>query len=239
MQSFVYGTELSQGTAAEAMTYFALKGNLPAGLSLTPEARQVFGKAQKLVEQHRADRVGGKQISESCIAGNCDSRTGTQSAPQDHGSSASRQTIQRLPGVAQQTGHPFGKFPEQRWAEIRAESQSTGAEAVAHELNTTPGNVLQMLRTGKPLSNDEAGKTLFAATQKAASKFNGVEMQTMVRLLDAEPAIQPGRRNSSVMSDFIGSPKFATGITHLRSGTRQPINRRISDESHDRRRNRA
>jgi hypothetical protein len=101
----------------------------------------------------------------------------------------------------------------QRWAEIRAESQATGAEAVAHELNTTPGNVLQMLRTGKPLSNDEAGKTLFASTQKAASKFNGVEMQTMVRLLDAEPSIQPGRRNSSVMSDFIGSPKFATGIT--------------------------
>jgi hypothetical protein len=112
MQSFVYGTELSQGTAAEAMTYFALKGNLPAGLSLTPEARQVFGKAQKLVEEHRADRVGGKQISESCIAGNCDSRTYAVRS-EDHGASASRQTVfNDLPGVAQQTGHPFGKFPD-------------------------------------------------------------------------------------------------------------------------------
>lgn len=212
MQGFIHGTELSQGTAAEAMTYFALKGNLPAGLSLTPEARQVFGKAQQLVEAHRNDRPGGKAISESALQAIV-TRELTASAPQIMGQARHDKLFAELPGVARQTGHQFGKFDDQRWAEIRAESQTTAAEAVAHQLNTTPGNVLQMLRTGKPLSNDEAGKTLLATTQKAASQFNGVETQTMVRLLDAEPPIQPGRRNSSVMSDFIGSPKFATGLS--------------------------
>lgn len=212
MQSFVYGTELSQGTAAEAMTYFALKGNLPSGLELTPEARQVFGRAQKLVEAHRADRIGGKPISESQLQ-TIVTRELTEAAPRIMGQARHDKLFAELPGVARQTGHQFGKFDDQRWAEIRAESQASGAEAVAHELNTTPANVLQMLRTGKPLSNDEAGKTMFAATQKSANKFNGVEMQSMVRLVDAEPPIQPGRRNSSIMSDFIGSPKFATGIS--------------------------
>lgn len=212
LQGFVYGTELSQGTAAEAMTYFALKGNLPAGLQLTPEARQVFGKAQTLVEAHRGDRVGGKAISESQLQAIV-TRELTESAPKIMGQARHDKLFAALPSVAKQTQHPFGKFDEQRWGEIRSEAAATGAESVAHDLNTTPQNVLQMLRTGKSLTNDEPGKQLLAKTQAAASKYNAVEMQTMVRLVDGEPSIQPGTRNSTVMSHFIGSPQFSNGIS--------------------------
>lgn len=212
MQAFVYGTELSQGTAAEAMTYFALKGNLPAGMSLTPEARQVFGKAQKLVEQHRGDRINGKPITEGQLQ-QIVTQELVNSAPKIMGQARHDKLFGELPAVAQQTQHPFGRFDQTRWSEIRAESSMTAAEAVAHGLNTTPQNVLTMLRTGKPISNDEKGKELLAATQKEAGKYNAVEMQTMVRLLDSEPPVTPGRRNSSVMGDFIGSSKFATGVS--------------------------
>lgn len=211
MQGFVYGTELSQGTAAEAMTYFALKGNLPAGMSLTPEARQVFGKAQVLVEQHRNDRINGKPISEGQLQ-TIVTRELTESAPKIMGQARHDKIFGDLPAVAKQTGHPFGKFDSTRWSEIRSEASMSAAESVAHEVKTTPQNVLSMLRTGKPVSDDEKGKELLKLTLQSAGKYNAVESQTMVRLLDAEPPLQQGTRNSTVMSHYLGSPKFSGAL---------------------------
>lgn len=212
MQGFVYEQELSQGTAAEAMTYFALKGNLPAGMQLTPESRQVFAKAQKLVEFHRTNPQTRKPRSEAELQALVTKDLVAQ-APRIMGQARHEKLYSELPGIAKQTGHPFGKFDSGRWAEIRAESQATAAESIARELNTTPQNVLQMLRNGRAITADESGNQLLAATKKAAGKYNAVEMQTTVRLIDSEPAIQSGRRNSSIMSDYLGSPQFATGVT--------------------------
>lgn len=212
LKGFVYGTELSPGTAAEALTYFAMKGNLPEGVSLSPEARQVFQKAQKLVTKHRETTgANGKPINEQTLQGIV-TRELTDSASQIMGQARHDKLYSDLPGVAKAAQHPFSKFPQQRWSEIRAEAAMTAAESVAKGLNTTPQAVLQMLRTANPISNDEAGKQLLAATEAQAAYFNGVEIQTTVQLLDNEPLIQPGRRNSSVLSDFLGSPNFAQGI---------------------------
>jgi hypothetical protein len=211
MQAFVYGTELSQGTAAEAMTYFAIKGNLPAGISLTPEARQVFAKAQTLVEQNRNQTVNGKPISEAQLQSMVTNQL-TKDAPRIMGQARHDKLFNELPAVARQSQHPFSKFDDNRWAEIQAESQLTAGEAVAHTVGTTPDNVVRMLKTGKPLTQDENGKKLLAATQAEAANFNAVEMQTMVRLVDAEPIIQNGTRNSTVMADYLGSGKFANAV---------------------------
>lgn len=211
LKGFVYGQQLSKGTAVEAMTYFALKGNLPEGVALSPEAKQVFQKAQALVNSHRTDRINGKTISESQLMSIVQRELG-ESASKIVGQARHDKLYNDLPGVAKAAQHVFGKFNTARWAEIRAEAAMTGAEAIAKGLNTTPQNVLVMLRTGKPISNDEAGKQLLKKTQESAGQFNAVEMQTTVRLLDSEDQVQPGRRNSSVLGDFLGSPNFATGL---------------------------
>lgn len=212
MQAFVYGTELSQGTAAEAMTYFAIKGNLPAGVSLTPEARQVFAKAQKLVEQNRNQTVNGKPITEGQLQQIVTNQL-TQDAPKIMGQARHDKLFSELPAVARQSGHPFSKFDDNRWAEIQAESQLTAGEAVAHTVGTTPDNVVRMLKTGKPLTDDENGKKLLQATLAEAKNFNGVEMQTMVRLVDQEPILQNGTRNSTLLADYLGSGKFAQSVS--------------------------
>lgn len=211
LKGFVYGSQLSPGTAAEALTYFAMKGNLPEGVSLSPEARQVFQKAQKLVQDHRGDRVNGKPISENQLM-SIVQRDLTGAASQIMGQARHDNLWGDMPGVAAASNHPFGKFNRTRWAQIRSEAAMTGAEAIAKSLNTTPQNVLAMLRTGKPVTNDEAGRQLLTKTQQRAGEFNGVEMQTTVRLIDLEKQITPGRRNSSVLTDFIGSPQFSNGI---------------------------
>lgn len=211
LKGFVYGSQLSPGTAAEALTYFALKGNLPEGVSLSPEARQVFQRAQTIVQNHRNDRVNGKPVSESALM-SIVQRELTESASRIMGQARHDKLYADLPGVAKATGSPFGGFSGQRWAEIRAEAQMTAAESVAKGLNTTPQNVLQMMRTGRPITNDENGRQLLQRTQQAAAQFNGVEMQTTVRLIDMEKQVVAGRPNSSVMSDFLGSPQFSTGL---------------------------
>lgn len=211
LSGFVYGQPLSQGTAAEAMTYFAIKGNLPEGIALSPEARQVFARAQALVQQNRNQRVNGRQISEKALQQMVTQEL-VKVAPAIMGQARHRQIFSDLPGVAKASQHPFGRFDATRWSEINAEASNTAAEAVAAELDTTPQNVLRMLRTGKPVENSEAGKQLLQKTQEAAGKYNAVEMQTMVRLLDLEKQVKPGTRNSTVMLDFIGSGNFATGI---------------------------
>ncbi len=212
LKGFVYGSQLSPGTAAEALTYFAMKGNLPEGVNLSPEARQVFQRAQRLVQDHRGDRVNGRPISESQLM-SIVQRDLTGAASQIMGQARHDSLWGDLPGVAAASRHPFSRFDRTRWAQIRSEAAMTGAEAIAKSLDTTPQNVLAMLRTGRPVTNDEAGRQLLQRTQQRAGEFNGVESQTMVRLLDMEKQITPGRRNSSVLADFLGSPQFATGIT--------------------------
>lgn len=212
LKGFVYGSQLSPGTAAEALTYFAMKGNLPEGVSLSPEARQVFQKAQRLVMDHRGGQVGGKPISEQQLMGIVQ-RDLTGSAAQIMGQARHDKVYADLPSVARLTQHPFGKFNGERWAQIRSEASMTAAEAIARGVNTTPQNVIRMMRTGKPLSGSEADKKLYGTVTAKASDYNGVEMTTTVRLLDLERQIQPGSRNSDLMSDFLGSPKFATGLS--------------------------
>jgi hypothetical protein len=212
LKGFVYGSQLSPGTAAEALTYFAMKGNLPEGVSLSPEAKQVFQKAQTLVQTHRGDRVNGKPISEQQLMGIVQ-RELTGAASQIMGQARSDKLWGDLPAVAKASGAPFGRFDGTRWAQIRSEAAMTGAEAIAKSLNTTPQNVLVMLRTGRPISNDEAGRQLLKQAQARAGEFNGVEMQTTIRLLDLEKQVTPGRRNSSVLTDFLGSPQFSNGIS--------------------------
>lgn len=212
MKGFVYGSQLSPGTAAEALTYFAMKGNLPEGVSLSPEAKQVFQSAQRIVGEHRNDRVNGKPISEQALM-QIVQRELTTKASQIMGQARHDKLYADLPGVAKATGNPFGAFPGQRWAEIRSQAQMSAAESVAKGLNTTPQNVLQMMRTGRPITNDEAGRALLQKTRQVAGQFNGVEMQTTVRLMDLERQVVPGRANSSLMGDFLGSPQFATGLS--------------------------
>jgi hypothetical protein len=211
LKGFVYGSELSPGTAVEAMTYFAVKGNLPEGVSLSPEAKQVFQKAQTLVKNHSDDMVGGKKISQQQLM-SIVQRGLTESASKIMGQARHDKLFNDMPIVASASKHPFGKFDRTRWAQIRSEASMTAAESIANAVSTTPQNVLTMLRTGKPITNDEDGKSLFKETQKRANQFNGVESQTMVRLLDMEPQIQTGRRNSTVLADFMGSPQFSQGI---------------------------
>jgi hypothetical protein len=118
-----------------------------------------------------------------------------------------------LPGVARLTQHPFGKFNPERWAQIRAEAASDAAQAISRGLNTTPQNVVKMMTTRKPLSNSEADKQLYARTIAKAGDYNSVELTTTVRLMDSERQIQPGTRNSELMTQFMGSPQFATGLS--------------------------
>lgn len=223
MRGFVFGAELSPGTAAEAMTYFAMKGNLPDGITLSPETQQVFRLAQKEVELGRQQAPGGKKLTESALALFVQRRV-TEQAGAIMGRARHDQLYESLPAVSRAAGHPFGKFPAQRWAEIRSESQMTAAESIAAAVSTTPQNVLTMLRTGKPLEDTPESKELMSQVQKQAANYNAVEMQTMVRLLDREAPVVSGRSNSSIMTEFLGSPQMTgAASTHSRSLGSQSI----------------
>lgn len=210
LRGFMYGAPLSQGTAAEAITYFAVKGSLPEGVALSPESKQVFQKSQALVKAYR-DANAGKKLTEQQIVSAVTPQL-VEAASTIMGAARFDKLYADLPGVASSAGHPFGKFDRQRWANIRSQAQSNAADAVAGELSTTSQNVLTMARTGKPLSSSESDKQLYDAWVQNQSKFNSVEIDTTTKLLDMEDQVVKGQDNSDVLSDFLGSANFATGV---------------------------
>lgn len=261
LRSFTYGGEINEGTAAEAMAYFAVKGNMPQGMRLSPEVRQVFQRAQRTVAENQTN-ARGQRTSEAELL-RLVTEDLTANAPDIVGQGRFESIYGDLPRVAQMAGHQFGSFDPTRWAEVRGAASRTAAESIAAELNTTPENVIQMMRTGRPLTREQMGQgpsssrqnpaiaaastlplvgpvvvganalfggggesaaanrtpeQLLEATLGLASRYNAVELQTTVQLLDQEPQVQQGRRNSSVALDFLGSPRFAQGLQSYSQG---------------------
>lgn len=207
MQSFLMGTPMGQGSSVEAITYFALKGNLPAGIQMNPEARQIFAKAQQLVEQHRVNPNTQKARTEAELQ-TIVTRELTQAASQMVGVARFKRLWDDLPSVAKKTGHPLGKIDSQQWQQMLKSAEFDAAKAVARAINTGHDNVLRMYRTGKPLGDTQEDKELFALFEKASGTFNAVEQMSLAESLDSLPQATTGRRNSSVLADFLGSPQM-------------------------------
>lgn len=216
LRGFVYGQPMSEGSSVEALTYFAMKGNLPVGLSLSREAKQVFGKAKELV-QAQYNAPNGQKLSKQAIQAKVSSELGDY-ARTVLGKARHDQLYESLPDVAAQSGHPFGKMSLQTWNEIRSQAVHTGAESVAGAINTTADNVLTMQRTGKALSSSEEDRQLFDALKKNQAQANGVEFSTMLKLVDLQPQIQKGVDNSSLMMEFMGSGKMVSAIGDYAQG---------------------
>lgn len=212
LKGFVTGSQLSAGTAAEALTYFAVKGNLPEGVALSPEASKIFKEAQAAVREIRDSRRPlGKKVSEQELISAVQERI-TKKAGRILGQARHDRIFSSLPQAAKAAGNPFGKLGGNQWNRIIAEAKNSAAEAVAAELQTTPDVVLRMQTTGKPVSNSESDKQLYSNWLAVAPKYNAVEMQTIVSLLDVEKPIVAGKPNSELMAEFMSSPQFSQTI---------------------------
>jgi hypothetical protein len=204
MKSFVMGTPLDNAAAVQALTYFAVRGSQPEGIAMSPESKQVFQQAQRLVQQFRSedpkiplDRLRQRVAQE---LGNYAARTVGQ---------ARYERVSRdLPSIAQRVNHPFGKMDQNLWRQARAAAAATAYAGVARTLDISPAEVRQMRTTGKPLSDSEQHKALFQRFRQEVANFNTLEQAALVEELDQLPQVTPGRRNSSSLIDFLSSPEL-------------------------------
>lgn len=212
VNSFVSGVPMSQGAATEAMAYFAVTGNMPQGVAQSPETRQVFAKAREIATTVRDEMSrGGKKVKRADLVAEVNARLGDV-ATAAIGQARHDEIYSSLPQIAAELNHPFKGLNPQRWQEIRARARLASSDSIAIAAETTPENVDLMLRTRRPLSNSQEHKVLFDRVVAATGQANGVELQTMVKGVDAEPRIDPTRPNSSVLAEFLESAPFLNGI---------------------------
>lgn len=211
LKGFVYGAPLSPGTAAEAMTYFAVKGSLPEGVMLTPEVKQVFQKAQALVKHHTSYLDNGKKLSQQEVMKRVQGDL-VAVTTKIVGQSRHDALYNDMPSLAKSASHQFGGFPAGKWREIQASARIAGVEALAIKLKADPNAINQVLNSKKPLGSSEKDRQFFDSVMANAGVYNAIEQQTVSRLVDKEPWIQRGVPNSRLLVDFMGSPQMSNSL---------------------------
>lgn len=208
VESFVYGTPLAAGTAAEALTYFAIKGSLPDGLAVSPESKQIFVRAQQIVQEvQKADSKAPmeriqREVQQK-LAGYVAQIIGTPRL---------EDTLASLPAHARQLGHPFGHIKDDYWRKLYTDANKAAASDIANQLKTSVDNVFKMKTTMKPLENTQAGNDLFDNFMKAAGGWNATEQQYIIQNLDSGNPIVAGQSNSELLEDLLYSPAFQSQI---------------------------
>jgi len=207
LKSFVYKTPMSQGSSAEALTYFALKGSLPNGMGLSDESKQLFKQAQGIVERVKGTKnpATGKPYSEKDLQ-EVVTREIATTAGGTIGAARGERILNALPATAAKAAHPFGRIDPAAFAQARQHAEVSAAQTLAPQLHTTWQTVLQMAKTGRPVDGKPESLALFKAFGAQAGAYNSHETAGFIQELDDLPQVTPGRRNSSVMQDFLQSP---------------------------------
>lgn len=211
LKSFVYGTPMSPGSASEAIAYFAMKGALPEGMGLSAESKQIFARAQQVVAANRINPSSKKARTPAELQQIVTSTLAAE-APGILGNARSNRIIADLPSVAARVGHPFGKIDPTAYKQAQIASSGEAARVMATKLGTTDDVVLKMAQNAKPIDNTPEGKALYESFKSQADVFNSLEQGALIHNLDDMPQVTTGRRNSSVLIDFMHSPQMQGAV---------------------------
>lgn len=207
VSSFVYGTPLSDGDSASALVHFAIKGGIPDAMKASPEAKQLFAAALKVVAENRTDSKG-KPLSEAALKQLVTDRV-LSTARRTVGQARFDRVFTGLPSEAAKDGNAFGRLSQEQWGTLRVNAENLAAKAVASQLGIDAGQVLKMARTGKPLSSAPAHVQIFQRfNEQFADSYNQTEQTQIVEGLDDLPAVSPGMTNSEAMVEYLRSGKL-------------------------------
>lgn len=205
LKSFVMGAPMDSAASVQAITYFAVNGSRPDGIAMSPESKQVFQQAERLV---RSIRDEDPKISNANLRQRIASQLGDYAA-RAVGQARFERVSGSIPQLAQRAGNPLGKLSQSAWSRVRATATTDAYSAVANSLGVSVDQVRRMRSTGKPLGTTQEDRDLFARFQKEIPRFNATEQAALIRELDELPALRPGTRNSTHLIDFMQSPELA------------------------------
>lgn len=212
VRAFVYGTPMNAGTASEAMTYFAVRGALPQGISISPEARSLFSAAQKLVESNRLDDKGKpRSLKQLQTIVNAEL---WKTASSTIGATRFERVYSSLPEVARQLKSPFANMAPETWARVRATAARDAAQGLAVQLKTTPEIVTKMAATGKPVDDTPESAALFKAFESASGSYNRLEQLALLEAIDEEAPVAQGKTNSALLLELVNSPALNTFVSN-------------------------
>lgn len=213
VKAFTYGTPINGGVASEALTYFAIKGNLPQGMAISEEARSLFKRAQSLVAANRTDDKG-KLRPESELLRIVNDELGNVAAS-TIGAARFNRIYQDLPNAARTMQHPLGRLDSIEWRDAVATAQQDSVSAFAksfrpvingQEISVTEEQIRLMMAGKKIDSTPESGE-IYKQFNANAGKLRLLEFQILSDTIDQLPQVQPGAANSSVVLDFLRNGK--------------------------------
>lgn len=217
LKSFVLGAPLDSATSVEAIAHFAVKGGLPQGIGMTPEARSVFQFAQKEVAAILKDQP---KISQAALLQRVGMAVNEQAA-KTLGQARFDKVTGDLPVVAKSMGNPLGKLSLNQWRRARDNAKSAAVNAIAGRIGATPEQVRKMQTTGAPLDKTPASEELYKKFVEQIGVYNATEQMVLIRELDELPSVQPGMRNSEVAIEFLRSPALQKGAKSYQVGLGQ------------------
>lgn len=217
MSAFVYGAPLDSSAAAEFLTHYAVRGQMPFGATATPEAKAIFAEIQTEVAAIKAKTPNiTTERLQMAVAQKLSTVAGRVAAGKRF-----NDVEARLPSLAKQVGHPFGKFSQSAWTQINANAEVMAAQQVAGEVQATPQEVLTMYRNGRALSTRPEDQAKFERWKKAQGSWNSFTQQAVLDGVDDQPKLVAGRRNSTLLQEFLTDDKLLEHVNQQASATKQ------------------
>lgn len=206
--NFVRGIPMTEGASIEVLTRAAIKGSLPNGLSLGPEARSVFKAAQDLVAANRNDAKGNPR-SEKDLASIVTDQLGPRIRALSGNPRLSR-VVANLPAYAKEQNNPLGRLKPEWWRRTLDQAQSTALTRMADQISRTGTIVtvtdIQQIMAGKFTDNSPAGQAKVKAVRSNSGMYTAAETQVIVQRLESIQPLTPETTNSELYEDFLASP---------------------------------
>lgn len=224
--AYLTGSPLNSETSAAALIHMA-RGNIPAGMKLSPVTQAVLAKIKPIVEQYDAGpgrsgmtMVGGKMIRKG-MEDPALIQSILQNTNQAFSAAALHSTMGQLPELAAQIKGPDGKphpFSQVSSHDLQAAIQlgdQDGLKKIASNLGITPQMAEMMFQQG------EGGNTWkqYKASHKnadygqTAQMYSQLQQNGMLYYLDHSPSAHPGFVPSLALGNLARNPDFQSMIS--------------------------
>lgn len=210
MESYIQGIPLDDASAAAAVSHFAQKGGIPDGMKMSAGAKQMFERAQQVVQRERTNNPKITKAQLDRIVAD-EVLSGTRQAIGGQNFSAFQSNLTQF---ARQDGNELGRISNSTWQQINTRATQDAATAFTSmmsekngKLGFTAKKVQLMAATGKPVSNSPQDKALYDAFKQNLGDWNQLTLRELVEEIDAIAPIKPGISNSQLLTEYVGSDR--------------------------------
>lgn len=208
IRSYLTGSDIDAGQAADAMAYYAQRGSLPAGMRASPQARAAFQAARSAIAG--VDReIGNRRVSDTERQRMYREEI-QRVAPGAYNGNSFNILMNQIPGLAARMQDPFAGVRAQDFQAAASASNSVPFQEIGRSLGIS-SNDARLLFSGDGSGyrgQDRATLLQRIQTENLRGHLVARQQQVFIEHLDASPSANRDFRPSHALAEFLQRPEL-------------------------------